>query len=311
MKFQFNILLAMIFFLPGFANANLNNGLQEKGEFGGFDRFSRNASLVEFHATHTELYFNDSIINLEDLNNPRTSERLYLKTYFTNYAVIPYYAAKEVVRTDQQGLDRNIFVLSVLAATFTLDHSIRDFVQGKLYTGSNTLTSRFLYNVGCKEYFLQGFAGLYGLSLVTRNRYFHDTMLLSFQSLIVTQGFTELFKNSGQRVRPRNSPDNPFAREKGAKSFISGHASGIWAVMTVVAVRYPKLKYGAYGLAAAVSVARVYEDAHWTSDILMGAIVGYGVGQLSLKLNESVEHKLIVAPFFDKKANGASVIYRF
>jgi len=81
--------------------------------------------------------------------------------------------------------------------------------------------------------------------------------------------------------------------------------------MTVIAGRYPKLKYGAYSLATAVAVARVYEDAHWTSDILMGAIVGYGVGQLTLKLNESVEHNLTFAPFFDNKANGVAVIYSF
>lgn len=245
-----------------------------------------------------------------DENDKKAPDTLQLRKYFSNYLLVPYHAIREVIRLDQPGLDRNIFVVCVLGSTFVFDQAIRNLVQDKLYVG-NTDLSRFLFNVGKKEYFVPGFAGLYGVSLLSGNRYFHDTMLLSFQSLIVTQAFTELTKHTVTRLRPRHSPDDPFAREKGSQSFISGHASGTWAVMTIIAGRYPKLQYGAYGFATAVSLARVYDDAHWMSDVFMGALVGYGVARLTLKFNDSTAGNFAVAPYYNSKAAGASILYSF
>jgi membrane-associated phospholipid phosphatase len=65
----------------------------------------------------------------------------------------------------------------------------------------------------------------------------------------------------------------------GQGSFPSTHAAGSFAVATVFAERYDwPVGLVAYGLAAAISASRVYSDAHFTSDVVAGALIGWGIG---------------------------------
>ena len=57
-------------------------------------------------------------------------------------------------------------------------------------------------------------------------------------------------------------------------SFPSGHATSVFAVATVFAAYYPRLRWPLYGLAAAVALGRVYLERHYVSDILAGATIG-------------------------------------
>jgi len=68
---------------------------------------------------------------------------------------------------------------------------------------------------------------------------------------------------------------------EGGKSFPSGHAASSFAFASVIAHRYPHnfwLKWGAYGLATGVSLARVGGKKHFASDILVGGTLGYVTG---------------------------------
>jgi len=79
----------------------------------------------------------------------------------------------------------------------------------------------------------------------------------------------------------------PFSRNStgkfwgGGRSFPSGHAATSFAFATVVAHRYSRkkwVKWGAYALAAGVSLSRYPAKRHFPSDILMGATIGYVTG---------------------------------
>ncbi|MFO7873074.1 MAG: phosphatase PAP2 family protein [Bacteroidales bacterium] len=208
-------------------------------------------------------------------------------------------------------MERNLFFTGIFIATLTADLAFRDFVQDKVYAGDH-FVAEFLYSVGDKNYFLPAMVASYGASHLFKQKYFHNTMLLSFQSIAISQLYTELVKRSIVRVRPRNSPDNPFVRAKGNQSFVSGHASGIWSVMTIFAGRYPQLKHLFYGFASAVSLARIYEDAHWMSDVFMGSLLGYGVAKLTLRLNhEPLKGNLSLAPFYDHYGQGVKLKFVF
>ncbi|TVR72268.1 MAG: phosphatase PAP2 family protein [Marinilabiliales bacterium] len=259
---------------------------------------------------HDSMIIESGLSLFEEGAGEISTDSLQLRRYFANFLLIPYNAGLEIIRSDEEGLSRNIFVLCVLATTLAMDQSIRDLVQERIYAGEHFAIS-FLNDAGNRKYFFPVFAGVYGISIVSGDRYFHDTMLLSFQSLVVSLGFSELSKITVSRRRPYNSPRDPFRRDKGHESFVSGHAVGIWSVMTVFAGRYPKLSYGAYGFATAVSLARLYRDAHWTSDIVMGSLIGYGIGSLTLKLAYSPDNNLTLTPFTNGKVQGASLRMNF
>jgi membrane-associated phospholipid phosphatase len=88
------------------------------------------------------------------------------------------------------------------------------------------------------------------------------------------------------RTRPRDDRGafviRPFAwGDWNMRSFPAGHAANAMACMTFVNRRFdlgaaePML----YGLAAAVGVGRMVDEAHWTSDTVFGLGYGHAVGR--------------------------------
>ncbi|MEJ6951385.1 phosphatase PAP2 family protein [Natronospora cellulosivora (SeqCode)] len=257
--------------------------------------------------------FADSIESSIDINKTIQANQensIIRKDYLHNFYKIPMEAGRQLFYPDKRELKRNATFIGLLLGTLYFDQIIRDYSQEKIYDGDNTL-SIILYNIGTPDVALASFISSYGLSKLTQNRYLEDTVLISFQSLLLTQVSTELIKNTVKRTRPRNSPHNPFKRTKGEQSFISGHASGTWTVATIIAERYPQTKWFSYGLATAVAAARIYEDAHWASDVLAGSIVGYGFGQLTIKLNKSEDKSFVLQPLLSDNGTGAMLSFSF
>ena len=88
------------------------------------------------------------------------------------------------------------------------------------------------------------------------------------------------------RARPVSTSDShrfkPFSANA---SFPSGHTSTAFSVATIVSDYYesPWASALSYGLAGLVGVGRVLQNKHWTSDVLVGAMLGYGSGSLVLR----------------------------
>jgi hypothetical protein len=77
----------------------------------------------------------------------------------------------------------------------------------------------------------------------------------------------------------REKSTGKFRPFGGQGSFPSTHATSSFAVATVFAERYDwPVGLLAYSLAAAVSASRVYSDEHFTSDVVAGALIGWGIG---------------------------------
>ncbi len=112
-------------------------------------------------------------------------------------------------------------------------------------------------------------------------------------------------------------------------SFPSGHTTQAFAVASVVAAhdRHLWVRVVSYGLAGSVGLARIHEDAHWTSDVLAGAILGTVVGNAVVKVNDGIRAgrrapdgpragrapgaTLALWPVFLRKGGGLSVVASF
>ena len=247
-------------------------------------------------------------IDLNEINYK--NDKFNSEQYLNNFVEIPKAALGEVFSTDRTDLKRNLLYGGILAGSiYYLDQDIRDYVQENIYAGDNIL-SEFLYTFGKAEFLLSFYGGGYLISKLNSDDYLKNTMHYYFQSYLITQAFTGIFKNTVNRDRPRDSKDDPFSFT-GGNAFISGHSSGAWATMTVLAKRYPETKYLSYGMASLVSASRIYEDAHWFSDILAGGVVGYGIGTLTVKLNNALPRNISIEPLISRDIAGTALSVSF
>jgi membrane-associated phospholipid phosphatase len=122
-----------------------------------------------------------------------------------------------------------------------------------------------MFGMGCSHH----------ASTFTRN-----TGLMAFEAAGLAGGMNYLAKTAFNRQYPfKTATQGEFW--EGGKSFPSGHAAVSFGVASVIAHRYPHnpwLKWGAYSLAAGVSLARVGGKKHFPSDILIGGTLGYVTG---------------------------------
>jgi len=71
-------------------------------------------------------------------------------------------------------------------------------------------------------------------------------------------------------------------------SFPSGHAMTAFAIVFVVSAYYPHLEAPLYFIAASIAISRIVLGMHFLSDVVAGAILGSGLGYLSLALFPSI-----------------------
>ncbi|MFQ5809218.1 MAG: phosphatase PAP2 family protein [Armatimonadota bacterium] len=125
--------------------------------------------------------------------------------------------------------------------------------------------------------------GLYALG----DRYDKQTARIASRALGTTLVQTQVLKTLTGRDRPRvagarGAFHGPGASDT-AQSFPSGHAATAFTLATVYGKRYPKWKWPLYGLAAGVGWARMRHDAHFPSDIFVGAAIGVHNGRRELR----------------------------
>jgi hypothetical protein len=134
------------------------------------------------------------------------------------------------------------------------------------------------------DYGTYSLIGLGGASVLlghmTHDDHLQETGLLSAESAINSSGVTFLFKEITQRQRPfEGSGNGDFF--KGGSSFFSEHSAIAWSIASVWAHEYPGwlTELGAYGLASAVTIARVTAKEHFPSDAVVGSALGWYFGR--------------------------------
>ncbi len=122
--------------------------------------------------------------------------------------------------------------------------------------------------------------GLYLWGKMTHDDHRRETGLLSAEALLNTIAVASAFQRMTGRERPFvNGAAGSFGQ--GGTSFPSDHSAAAWSVASVIAHEYPGplTKLLAYGMATAVSVSRVSGKQHFPSDVFVGGVAGWLIGQ--------------------------------
>ncbi len=107
----------------------------------------------------------------------------------------------------------------------------------------------------------------------------------------VVAGFgSTALKHCVGRARPKFmhvgvSEFSPFAGN-GWDSFPSGHTTCSFAIATVLAVRFPKVRWLVFGVALAISASRLFRGSHFLTDIIAGAVLGVLIGAVVVRRQE-------------------------
>jgi membrane-associated phospholipid phosphatase len=135
--------------------------------------------------------------------------------------------------------------------------------------------------------------GFYFLGRFDGHRRTEDLGLHTVESILLADGVTTVVKYTAGRARPRISEDNAdnFQVMRGFqnddyRSFPSGHTTSAFAFAAAVSSEtqkwWPKSRWIigpiVYGGATLTGVSRIYNKAHWASDVMAGAAIGTFMG---------------------------------
>ncbi len=129
-------------------------------------------------------------------------------------------------------------------------------------------------------------------------------------SILAGGVITTAIKEVAGRSRPSTHQGvydfHPFS---GNASFPSGESTEAFAAGSVIAAQYPNpwVEISCYGTASLVAFARMREDGHWASDVVMGALIGTTVGRAVVHLNRRLRARVSVAPLLAPGAQGLTI----
>jgi membrane-associated phospholipid phosphatase len=165
----------------------------------------------------------------------------------------------------------------IVALTFMADQGLRGEVQEQRGGATNTI-SAIGNALGQPRYMFPVLGAGYAVGRLAGSPALSRAALRAGTAAIFASGISTALKYTTGRSRPNHGDDgDEFRPFSGSTSFPSGHTTFAFAVATAIADETPDRwsDLGLYGVATLTAFARVNDDRHWTSDVLVGALVGH------------------------------------
>ncbi|HEY1660377.1 MAG TPA: capsule assembly Wzi family protein [Candidatus Sulfotelmatobacter sp.] len=163
-------------------------------------------------------------------------------------------------------------------------------IEARLPTGATIVKrSQTFSSVGAGS--LIGTAGgIYLAGSFIPDQHARETGVLSGEALVNSLAVSSAIQFLTGRERPMQS-DSKGKFWQGGSSFPSNHAAAAWSVASVLAHEYPgpMTKILAYGLASAVSAARITGDKHFAADVFIGSAIGWYMGRQDYRAHHNPE----------------------
>ena len=152
------------------------------------------------------------------------------------------------------------------------------------------------------------------LGVKAKNHWFDQTKNLAI-SLIITDFITNALKDNITKMRPNQS--------MGSQSFPSAHTSQAFTTAAVLYEEFkdssPLLAYSGFAVASATGMMRMMNNAHWFSDVMVGAGIGILVTKMVYMLGPVIKwnpflkknKELTMLPQISGEQYGMYVGYRF
>jgi hypothetical protein len=203
------------------------------------------------------------------------------------------------------------FAAAGIGAAASLDGTIKDRVQANRTAGEDNFFKQY-QNLGSTWSF--GIIGAFEVwGEVAGDTTAKNTAMDALAASIIGPGLIGTsVKYAVGRERPsttaRTFKFRPFS---GNQAFPSGHAAQAFAVATAIAESYPTwwVQTLCYGGAGLVGYARIEQDAHYTSDVVAGSLLGWAVARAVVHRHEGPPSpkKLSWSPYAN--GNGAGVVF--
>ena len=192
---------------------------------------------------------------------------------------------------------------ALTGASFAADDDVREYFSDRDLGDLQSFGDR----LGDAEVVVPLTAGLFLAGRVAGNQRFRDMTYDFAQAQLVVGGLGGLAKRAVGRQRPNGSND---------RSFPSGHSYSWFASATVVERHYGVwAALPVYGLWAIAGLARIDNDAHYFSDVVAGATLGYLVARTTKRVNDEalpgtprLRSRLQVTPWLSPAERGGGLI---
>lgn len=220
--------------------------------------------------------FNGTVLNSYDLENylSRDSQRsIFIPLSLNNSELITLAAATS---------------LGIIA--FNNDQDIMDVIQR--HKSSTTAQIASVGNfLGSTTAGISISAGSYFIGVCFENNKLKKAGLFMISSSLATSIVALAVKNTFGRERPRANKGPYSFFHPGGMSFYSGHTTEAFTLATVISELfkedYPVVPYVTYGVAAITAYARMHDNAHWASDVIVGAVAGHLITKLAMNVMNS------------------------
>lgn len=117
--------------------------------------------------------------------------------------------------------------------------------------------------------------------LLTGNAHLADAGFTIIEGTVFSEIIVGSLKRFFGRSRPIQTGNSHHFRplRSGYSALPSGHTIHAFTLASILAEYYPKTRYIAYGTAGAIGLQRMYIGAHWLTDVLSAAVLGYWIGK--------------------------------
>jgi membrane-associated phospholipid phosphatase len=188
-------------------------------------------------------------------------------------------------------------IASVTTGLFLADEELQKVAQRNRSRFSNDLAKLVTPPETVYPRFVIG--GFYLGGLIFKRKKEKDTALYLLESVMFTQGITQVIKHTVGRARPFANKGAyhfealKFPPSSYSQSFPSGHAATAFSLASVIAEQYDNriIDLVSYGVASLAAWARVNDNVHFTSDVFFGGVLGTWVGKTIVRLNKNKDDK--------------------